>query len=950
MRRVVRVMPGWQRPPLPDSGNDRHDQLLSTKLFVPRTPPGFVPRSRLIERLNAGLSGGLTLVCAPAGYGKTALVSSWAQQRPLAWLSLDPGDNDPARFWRHVLVAIDGVRPGTAQRVEPALAPPASPSIAGPVSLLINDLAGEPDPVEIVLALDDYHVIDSKAIHESLTFVLEHRPPQLHLVVLSRVDPPLPMARLRAAGQLAELRADDLRFSVDETAALVRLALQVALADDSVAALAARTEGWAVGLRLATLSLQGHPDAAGFVQAFSGSHHFVLDYLSEEVLERQPEPIRRFLLETSVLDRLSGELCDAVTGRTDSRRMLEAIDRANLFVVPLDDVREWWRYHQLFADLLRAHLQHEWPDRVTHLHRNAARWYERHWLADDAIRHALAAGDAGWAARLIEREVDALLLRSERGTLDRWVAALPVELVGSRPRLLLAQTVVAMVEGRVDEAESLLAAAERALAARGDEPAEACEPSVGRAGSTVANEAAAIALVGAAVARWQGDAERIGAYCQQALGYLTEDDRAMRLLVDWDLAVADGQRGRLAQAEHALVGVVAERRAAGEGYLAVRAACDLGQVQRARGHLAAALATYAEALEIARDGGRLLPPAGLAHVGMAHLGMAEVWYERGELAVALEHVTEGIPLCRNIAYPRPVAAGLATLARIRWAAGDLTGALQVIADDPQVVPSVRVTNLLNPIPLLRARLLLASGDLAAAIRWTNDRGLGADDDVSYPREPEYLLLARVLLVQSDVDRAVALLDRLRSLAELDGRVRSVLEIDALRAVAMAAAGDATSALATLSAALALAQPEGYIQLFAEEGVEMQRLLVRLIAAQRDDEDWAQRVPLGYLGQLMRAFEAGDGPARTPAERRGIGAPGLIEPLSEREIEVLRLLAVGKSNHDVAEELCVALDTVKKHVSHILAKLGANNRTEATARARALGLLVDRTEPPTSSRS
>jgi LuxR family maltose regulon positive regulatory protein len=507
-----------------------------------------------------------------------------------------------------------------------------------------------------------------------------------------------------------------------------------------------------------------------------------------------------------------------------------------------------------------------------------------------------------------------------------------------------------MVEGRVDEAESLLAAAERALAARGDAPAEPYEPSVGRAASTVANEAAAVALIGAAVARWQGDVERIEAYCQRALGYLTEDDRAMRLLVDWDLAVANGQRGELAQAEHALIGVVAERRAAGEGYLAVRAACDLGQVQRAGGHLAAALATYAEALEIASDGGRPLPPAGLAHVGMAHLGMADVWYERGELAAALEHVTEAIPLCRQIAYPRPVAAGLATLARIRWADGDLSGALEVIADDPHGTPSVRVTSLLNPIPLLRARLLLASGDPAAAIRWTNERGLGPDDDVSYPREPEYLLLARVLLVQTDGERAVALLNRLHLLADRHGRVRSVLEIDALRAVALAAAGDVVSALATLSEALALAHPEGYIQVFSDEGLEMRSLLVQLIAAERDDERSDQRVPLGYLGRLMRALDAIGGAVEQPAHHRGVGVRGLVEPLSARELEVLRLLAAGKSNHDIAEELFVALDTVKKHVSHILSKLGANNRTEATARARALGLLVDAAEPRTTARS
>jgi LuxR family transcriptional regulator, maltose regulon positive regulatory protein len=344
--------------------------------------------------------------------------------------------------------------------------------------------------------------------------------------------------------------------------------------------------------------------------------------------------------------------------------------------------------------------------------------------------------------------------------------------------------------------------------------------------------------------------------------------------------------------------------------------------------------------------GRVAPPS----AGIAHAGMAEVAYQQGELDIAFEHATEAIALCRSLAYRRPFAAALATLARVRWAAGDQAGAVDALAQDPHVAMSVGVTGLLNPLLSLRVRLMLASGDLAAAVRWTNDRGLGPDDEVSYPREPEYLLLARVLLVEGDVDRALALLDRLHSLADRQGRVGNVLEIDALRAVAMAAAADAASALATLSQALALAQPEGYVRIFVDEGAEMSALLVRLVAAQRGDEARAHPGALGCLGRLMRAFEPDGGAAETPASRRGIGVPGPVEPLSEREIEVLRLLAAGKPNREIAEELFVALDTVKKHISHILAKLGATNRTEATARARELGLRVDAAEPPGTARS
>jgi LuxR family transcriptional regulator, maltose regulon positive regulatory protein len=925
---VVQAMPGSPH---------RDRQLLATKLFVPRPPPGFVPRPRLVERLDAGFSGGLTLVCAPAGYGKTSLVSEWARRRAVAWLSLDPGDNDPTRFWRHMLAALDGVHPGTAERVEPALGPPLPPSMEGPLTLLINELTTDTEAAEIVLALDDYQVIDSPSIHESLSFLIEHRPPRLHLVVLSRVDPPLSMARVRAAGQLAELRAEDLRFRVDEAAGLLRSALQLALPDAFVAALAARTEGWAAGLRLAALSLVGRPDAAEFVEAFSGSHRYVLDYLSEEVLDRQSEQIRRFLLETSILDQLSGELCDAVTGRTDGQRMLEAIDRANLFVVPLDEVREWWRYHQLFADLLRARLHHESPERVQQLHRNAASWYERNGLAESAIAHALAADDAVWAAHLIERQIDAtrssyaFLLSNEEVTMERWLAALPAQLLAARPRLLLAQAELAMSRGDIEAVERALDAAQRAFDTGSD---DVYQPSVGDTASLVANVPAAVAFWRASVAELRGDLKGAVAFDRRALAELGDSESVLAAAARLHLRTAELADGDLGDADGDVRSSIAAFRAAGQVHLVMRGIEILGYIQRARGCLEAALETYRWGLEIALACGRVAPP----FTGIAHAGMAEIAYQRGQLDIAFEHATEATTLCSSLVYRRPFAAALATLARVQRAKGDTAAAMDTLARDPRVAPSRGVTGLLNPIPSLRARLMLATGDVAAARRWATDRGLGPEDELTYPREPEYLALARILLAEDHAEQAVGLLGRLRSLAQSQGRVGSLVEIDALRAIALAAAGQAASALATLSEVLPLAQPEGYIRVFVDEGTEMRELLMRLVAAQRDDKVWAQRVPLGYLGQLMRAFEAEGGMSDKPIGRHEGGVPGIVDPLSEREIEVLRLLAAGKSNQEIAEELFVALDTVKKHVSHILAKLGATNRTEATARARALGLL------------
>jgi LuxR family maltose regulon positive regulatory protein len=397
------------------------DVLLATKLHVPRPQPGFVPRTRLVEALGEGLARGRVLVCAPAGFGKTALLADWARRggRPVAWLGLDDGDSDPARFWRYAVAALDRTRPGLAGRVGPLLGPPSPGSFEGLVTALINELAADPGPDEVLLVLDDYHLVDSGPVHESVAFLLEHLLPGLRVVVAGRADPPLPLARLRARGQLAELRAADLRFTGEEAAALLAEAAGPGLPGTAAEALVARTEGWAAGLQLAGLSLRGHADPAGFAASFSGSHRFVLDYLADEVLDGQPEHVRAFLLETSVLERLTGELCDAVTGRAGSQAMLAGIERAGLFLVPLDEVRGWWRYHHLFADLLRARLQAEQPGRVPALHRAAAAWCEEHDLAGDAVRHALAAGEAAWAARLVERHVEELLGRSEGVTLRR---------------------------------------------------------------------------------------------------------------------------------------------------------------------------------------------------------------------------------------------------------------------------------------------------------------------------------------------------------------------------------------------------------------------------------------------------------------------------------------------------------------------------------------------------
>jgi LuxR family maltose regulon positive regulatory protein len=841
------------------------------------------------------------------------------------WLALDPGDNDPARFWRYIAAALDPIYQGIGGQVAALLHGPQLP-LEAVVGALINTVAAQPD--QVVLVLDDYHLIQAAAVHDSLLVLLERQPVQLRLVVASRADPPLPLARLRARGQLVELRAADLRFTPQETAALLGEAVGLHLPDAAIAALAARTEGWVAGLQLAALSLRGRSDPAKFVASFSGSHRYVLDYLTEEVLARQPDHLVRFLLETSVLERLCGPLCQAVTGRADSQALLEQAERANLFLLPLDEVRGWWRYHQLFADLLRARLAQTQPERVAGLHQAAAAWHEQEGLVDDAIRHALAAGDAAWAARLVEQHFDALQQAGEAATLRRWLQGLPAELVRSRPRLCLAQAVTAATAIRLEEAASLLDDAERALADRADEPEEPYEPSVGRAASLLANVPAGIALARAILARTRGDADRITEFGRQALAELDEGEWMLRALVDWTLAQADRLAGRLAQAERTLGRAVVGLRTAGLPVEAAVVHDDLAQVQQAQGRLGAALATCREALDVATA-----VHAAPLLAGLAHVRLAEFLRERDELDAALDHATRGVALCRQLVHAWALAAGLVTLAWIRQAQGDPAGAMETMGEAERVLPD---PGLVHPAPVQAARLALAHGEVGEAARWVQDRGLGVEDQPSYPREGEYLVLARVLLAEQAPERALGLVERWLALAVTQGRTGSVIELRALQALALAASGDERGALDALTEALALAWPEGYVRVFVDEGAPLATLLGTLTTAGTAGGGLTRQIPPDYLRRLTDAFQRA-GVASSARGARG-AVPGLVEPLSERELEVLGLLAVGRSNQQIATELVVVLDTVKKHVSRILDKLGVANRTQAVARARELQLL------------
>jgi LuxR family transcriptional regulator, maltose regulon positive regulatory protein len=907
------------------------DVLLATKLHIPRSRPDFVARPRLADRLAPTQGGEVTLVCAPAGFGKTALLADWARRdrRPVAWLSLDDADNDPARFWRHTTAALERVHPVDADRVAALLGGLQPTSFEAVVTALVNELAGVTE--EVVLVLDDYHLVQAPAVHASLGFLIDHLPPQLRLVLSSRADPPLPLARLRARGQLAELRERDLRFTSKEATELLLAAVGAELPEAAVALLQERTEGWVAGLQLAALSLQGHGNPTGFVTSFSGSHRYVLDYLAEEVLDRQPEQLREFLLETSVLERLSGPLCDAVTGRADSQQLLEHIERVNLFLVPLDEVRRWWRYHHLFADLLRVHLAQEQPEQVPKLHQAAAAWCEQHGLVDEAVRHALASGDALWATRLVEQHLGETLRRGESVTLQRWLSVLPEEGVRSRPALCLAQGLMELHLGHLDSVERLLEHAERAL----EVSAERQGLEAPTDGGMVAEGPAAIALLRSELASARGDPERTTEFARSALAQMAEEEHGPRLWARWLQLLADWMSGRMEKAASGFAKILTEARTTADPHPLTTSCHTLGWVQQDRGKLDAALQTYREGLRFATRGGRFLP----FHAGEAHLGIAQVLYARNQLDEALRHVTEAIELTGQVVEFRLPAFGMVSLAWIRQAMGDAAGALEAIDEACLLLPATAVVTMFSPAHTERAGLLLAQGRVAEAEHWTEERRLGAEDDISYPQERDYLVLARVLLARHDPERALGLLERLHALAAAQGRTGSVIEVRALQALARSASGDQAGALAALAEALTLGAPEGYLRVFLDEGPPMAALLHQLLVGRRQQRLAAAGAPREYLARMVDAFERVGLPIRPPVGRDGVVVvAGLVEPLTARELEVLQLLAAGAPNRAIAEQLVVTQETVKKHLSHLFDKLGVANRTQAVARARELGLL------------
>ncbi|MBI1299438.1 LuxR family transcriptional regulator [bacterium] len=903
--------------------------ILATKLYIPLPRPDLVTRPRLLTRMDESLHRKVTLVSAPAGFGKTTLVSAWIDnlrfsiddlQLPtrqvsaianrkskivnqIAWLSLDAGENDPLGFLTYLVAALQRIAPDWGAPVMKMLQSPQPPAPQTILTALLNEISDIPHefvPQEFILVLDDYHVIEAKDVDEILTFLIEYLPPQMHLIITTREDPPIPLAKMRARGQLTEIRAADLRFSADEAADFLRRATHIDFSAEQVAAVDARTEGWIAGLQLAALSMQGHHhDSADFIASFTGSHRFVMDYLLEEVLNQQPEHVQNFLLRTSILDRMCAPLCETVVGEAASGgETLGYLERANLFLIALDNERRWYRYHHLFAELLRQRLVQQLaghPDEentVRRLHQRASHWYADNDLELEAFHHATAAQDVARAIDLIEAKGMPLQFRGGAVIVLNWIKSLPEEVLNAYPVLWITWGSALLMHGQVVGVEEKAAAAEAALAQA--KMSERSRDLIGR-----------IASLRATVAVTRHEADTIIVQAQRALTYLHPDNLPVRASINWALGHAHNLQGDRATAAQAYVKALAACKAVGHTTIAMMSAIGLGMLQEWENNLHEAESTFKEAAILM--GEAVTPP-----VCDAHLGLARLYYQWNDLEAAKTRAEQSLDLARQIETTDRAVNCEIVLAQLKGAQGDLNGALTLLAEAEQVARRQHFTRLLPQIISLQVICLLRQGKVKAAAQLA-DAG------------PLPVSQASVRLAQGDASAALALLDAERQRVEAKQWAYERLHVITLQALAHQADGNKAAAVQTLAQALALAEPEGFVRLFLDEGRPMQQLLA---------EVQMRGLHPAYTTKLLAAFETEAAPAAL-----SIPTPQpLIDPLSQRELEILALIATGLKNQEIADRLIISLNTVLYHTKNIYGKLGVNKRAVAINRARELELI------------
>jgi len=807
---------------------------------------------------------------------------------------LDENDNDPFRFWTYFISALQMLRTDLGQGALAMLRAqhPQPPSAEAVVTVLINDMAAFPD--NFTLVLDDYHVIATPIIHNALAFLIDHQPANMHLIITTRADPPLPLARMRARSQLSELRRADLRLTLDETLAFLNPVMGPALSEQEVAAIDARTEGWLAGLRLAVLSMQGHADIPSYIKSFSGSHRFIIDYLTEEVLQQQPQSVRDFLLHTCILDRLSGGLCDSLTGRIDGQAMLEELEAANLFIVPLDDERRWYRYHSLFSDFLRHRLSQSHSNLPPELHRRAATWFASQGHIAEAITHALNANEFGQAAAWITQVGSSLVYRGEMFNLLRWIERIPEDVLHQRPHLCIVYAWVLMASGQTARAEQQVQAAEEAVTA-------------GEQDSDLKDLLGQMAAVRATIAANQRQVERTVEYSQRALGYLHPHNQAIRAIITWNLAFAYRLRGDRTAAHQAYLEAITLSQAAGNVSIAVLATIGLGNLQAAQCQYHQATAAYQRALQLAKDKHGQLLPVGTE----AHLGLAQLSCERNDLESARRHLSQASRLSEQMDNLDLQVACLVLEAKLRQIQGDVEAAAATLGEAEQLVRHHNLKRRVVEVASAQISTLIAQGDLtgAAHLAQIHDLPLGQ---------------ARVLLAQGKPEAALTILETLHQQRETHGYQADRLKVLVLQALALQADRQTEEAVRALAEALALAEPGDLRRTFLDEGQPMATLLHRVLSKSSES-------PTAYVHQLLVGLQE-------TAESPGLVTQPVIEPLSQRELEVLRLIAAGLSNQEIADQTYVALSTVKWHIRNIYGKLGVKSRTQAIARAQELNLL------------
>lgn len=884
----------------------------------------------------------LILISAPAGFGKTTLVSEWVAEAtcPVAWLSLDEGHNDPNCFLTYLVAALQTISPKLGEGALAALHAPQHPDLDSIMTILLNEIATVPDP--FVLVLDDYHCVDAEAVDAALAILIEHQPAQMHLVLATREDPTLPLARLRGHGQLAELRAVDLRFTAEEAADFLNHVMNLNLSADEIAALETRTEGWIAGLQMAALSMQGLQDTAGFIRTFTGSHHFVMDYLIEEVLQRQSGNVQTFLLRTSILDRLCGPLCDAVLGEESAagQETLAALQQANLFIVPLDNERRWYRYHHLLADLLRRRLPYslalDGALSVAELHGCASLWYEDNDLTVEAFQHAVAAEDYTRAADLAELAWPAMDASLRSATWLRWVKTLPEDLIRHRPVLCVGYAWALLNGGDLEAGERRLKDVEQRL---GTTPTKGKRSNVQQSEVVVVDQEqfrclpASIALAHGYIAQALGDGSGTIQYAQQALGLLPEGDYLWRGSITGLLGCAYWSSGELEEAYRNFASSMESLKRIGNMTFALSVTMGLAGVRVAQGRLCDAKREWEQSLQLTAE---LNEPLQAVTAEM-YLGLSLIHCERGELDTAKQHLLKSKELGEQAAFADWQYRWCLAQARIHEAQGDLDHAVDHLQKAERIYFKTPFPDL-RPATAQKALFWMKQGRLAEALSWIQEQELSDHDDLTYLGEFKYLTMARIQIAEckhgsedGSMRDVLGLLDRLLQAAEAGKRNGSVIEIGVLRALAYAGQDDIPKALTSLERPLTLAEPEAYVRIFTNEGLPMKELLIKM-------KDGNKRLR-GYIQKLLATFEIGglksEGKSNLPLPST---AQLLIEPLSQREMEILHLIAQGLSNQAICERLYLALSTVKGHNQNIFGKLQVQRRTEAVARARELGLL------------